>query len=424
MTHSTLDPVAHHADLGARYRAVRNQTEWLAEPLGPEDQTVQSMTDASPVKWHRAHTTWFFETFLLLPCSADYQPLDDRYTYLFNSYYNAVGEQFPRHRRGMVTRPTVADVTAYRAHVDAHMERLLSGAAPRKADVDPAVVEIGLQHEQQHQELLVTDVKHMLSMSPLHPVYRERQDGGSAAGAVPAMRWVGVEEGVYEVGHAGQGFAYDNEGPRHKVYVPACEIATRPVTNAEYQAFMDDGGYRRADLWLSDGWASVKAEGWRAPMYWEEDEHGWKQFTLSGLRGVVPDEPVTHVSLYEADAFARWAGGRLPTEFQWEVAARAHPVEGRFVEAGRFHPAPAPDASGLVQLYGDVWQWTASPYVGYPGLVVSAGALGEYNAKFMANQMVLRGASCATPASHPRLTYRNFFGPASRWQFSGIRLAR
>ncbi|MEX0692030.1 MAG: ergothioneine biosynthesis protein EgtB [Gemmatimonadales bacterium] len=405
------------------YRRIRRLTEWIAEPLSAEDQTAQSMVEASPVKWHRAHTTWFFETFVLLPYVKGYRPFDPRYSKLFNSYYNAVGVPFTRAWRGLVTRPGVAEVTRYRAYVDQQMETLLEARADASAPIDVSLVVLGLHHEQQHQELALTDLKHLLSHSPVASAYRLPSPTAEEMSDAPALTWISVPEGVQEVGHDGHGFAYDNEGPRHRVYLQGGSLASRLVTNGEYLDFIRDGGYRTPSLWLSDGWATVQEQRWRAPLYWVHDEDRWRHFTLSGMRPVHPHEPVTHVSFYEAEAFARWAGARLPSEFAWEVAARDVPVAGRFLEGGYFHPATAPTGS-LVQLYGDAWQWTASPYIGYPGLVVTGGALGEYNAKFMANQMVLRGASCVTPMGHARPTYRNFFPPASRWQFSGIRLAR
>jgi ergothioneine biosynthesis protein EgtB len=414
-------------DLAARYRAVRAATEALAAPLSPEDATPQSMPDASPVKWHLAHTSWFFETFVLEAASAGYRPLEPAYRVLFNSYYHSVGEQYHRPARGLVTRPGLAEVYAYRRHVDDHCLALLD--AGRLDGAQSAVVELGLHHEQQHQELILTDLKHLLSHNPLWPCYRARdsqEERRSASGAVRGFTWHEVPGGLREIGHAGPGFAFDNEGPRHRVFVNAFALASRAVTNAEYLAFMADRGYARPELWLSDGWAAVQQEGWRAPLYWRERDGAWQRYTLAGLQPVAPDEPVTHVSAYEADAYARWAGARLPTEMEWEVVAAGAPVAGHFVESGRLEPAPAPAATGAhpVQLFGDVWEWTASAYAPYPGYRPPAGALGEYNGKFMANQLVLRGGSCATPLSHIRASYRNFFPPAARWQWSGIRLAR
>jgi ergothioneine biosynthesis protein EgtB len=421
---TSLEPTARLTGLADRYAAVRRRTEWLCEPLAAEDQVPQSMPDCSPIKWHRAHSTWFFETFVLRPHFRGYRPLVDRYIYLFNSYYNAVGRQFARPQRGLVTRPTVADVSAYRAHVDTHMDELLRGATEVVGDLRPEVLELGLNHEEQHQELMVTDLKHLWSFNPLRPVYRDRPPARRPAGPPADAGWVGFDEGVYEIGHAGSGFAFDNEGPRHRVFLEAFELATRPVTAGEYLAFLEDGGYERPELWLSDGWAAVGTGEWRAPLYWERVEDGWWHYTLTGYRPVAPDEPVTHVSYFEADAYARWAGARLPTEAEWEVAAERVAVAGNFLDQGAFHPAPAGPEPGLTQVFGDVWEWTQSAYSAYPGYHPVAGALGEYNAKFMSGQMVLRGGSCATPVGHVRPTYRNFFPPPARWQFSGIRLAR
>jgi ergothioneine biosynthesis protein EgtB len=410
------------ADPAARYRAVRGATERLCARLSPEDATAQSMPDASPAKWHLAHTTWFFETFVLTAADPGWQPPHPGYRVLFNSYYNEVGEQYPRPERGLVTRPGLAEVRAWRARVDEAMTRRLAAGgfdAPALA-----VVELGLQHEQQHQELILTDLKHLLSHNPLHPAYAAAPPAAPAR--VPPLAWHAVPEGVHEVGHAGPGFAFDNETPRHRALLAPAALASRLVTAGEYLDFMADGGYARPELWLADGWTAVRERGWRAPLYWEEEGGEWRLFTLGGLRPLRRDEPVVHVSLYEADAYARWAGARLPTEFEWEVAAAQVPVKGNFAENERFHPVPIAggDAGHPQQLFGDVWEWTASAYAPYPGYRPPAGALGEYNGKFMSGQMVLRGGSCATPASHARASYRNFFPPGARWQFSGIRLAR
>lgn len=407
--------------LARRYREVRDRTEWLCAPLSAEDQTAQSMPDASPAKWHRAHTTWFFETFVLKPCHAGYRPLDERYGYLFNSYYNAVGPQYFRPHRGLVTRPGVVAVGEYRAHVDRAMTDLLAGHAPLHAEVPVGVVELGLNHEEQHQELILTDIKHLLAHNPTWPVYRERVAGYTAETAA-SLGWRDYGEGVREVGHAGRGFAFDNEGPRHKVFLAAFALASRPVTVGEYVGFIADGGYQRPELWLSDGWRTVRERMWEAPMYWLTDGAERRAFTLAGSLPLDLAEPVCHVSYYEADAFARWAGARLPTEAEWEVAAAEQPVVGNFLESGRCHPAPVGVAPASA--YGDVWVWTQSAYLPYPGFRPVGGAIGEYNAKFMSGQMVLRGGSCATPGAHIRATYRNFFPPDARWQFSGIRLAR
>ncbi len=411
------------ADLQERYRAVRAATAALAAPLSVEDQVVQTMPDASPTKWHLAHTSWFFETFVL--ARRGYAPFHERWGYLFNSYYEGVGARVARPRRGLLSRPTVAEVLEHRAHVDRAMLDVLESDLGALAPV----VEIGLHHEQQHQELLLTDVKTVLASNPLHPIYRERPSPPSAstrASAPPETRFVEHEGGLHEIGDASSAFAFDNERPRHNVFLERFAIASRLVTNGEYLAFMADRGYERPELWLSDGWATAQARGWEAPLYWERDgESGWSIATLAGLLPLDPYEPVCHVSLYEADAFARWAGARLPTEAEWEIAARAAPIDGNFVERERFHPAPLVDrGEPIAQLFGDVWEWTASPYAPYPGFRPLDGTLGEYNGKFMCNQFVLRGGSCATPHDHVRATYRNFFPPDARWQFSGVRLAR
>jgi len=397
----------------AAYQSVRRMTERLCEPLAAEDCVVQSMPDASPAKWHLAHTSWFFETFVLPAAPGGYRPFDPRFGYLFNSYYNAVGDRLPRPRRGLLSRPTVEEVYRYRAHVDGAMRGLLeSGLPPALA---PAVV-LGLNHEQQHQELILTDIKHVFGSNPLRPAYRARPP--SAPAPLPkGQGWARHAAGVREIGHDGAGFAFDKETPRHRVFVDAFLLADRLATCGEYRAFMDAGGYDRPEGWLSDGWQARLTHEWTAPLYWEKTGGEWVQYTLDGVRPVHDDEPVCHVSYYEADAFARWSGARLPTEAEWEVAASERPPEGSFLEGGRLHPS----AGGT---FGEAWQWTASPYVAYPGYRPLAGALGEYNGKFMCNQLVLRGGSCATPRSHFRRSYRNFFPPDARWQFSGVRLAR
>jgi ergothioneine biosynthesis protein EgtB len=393
------------ASLAERYDAVRRDTETLASPLSPEDQTVQSMPDVSPTKWHRAHTTWFFETFLLGPRLAGYRERCPAYGYLFNSYYEAVGSRHPRAARGVITRPGVEEVAAYRRHVDDAMAELVDRVERDPADGEPELVELGLHHEQQHQELLLMDIKHVLSCNPLQPAYRST--GGPHPRRTAAFGGeVEHPGGAVEIGFDGGGFAFDNESPRHPILLLPFSVAPRPVTCGEWQAFVDDGGYRRPDLWLSDGWFTVQAQGWEAPLYWRRDgRDGWELFTLAGPRPLDPDEPVCHVSQYEADAFARWAGARLPTEAEWEVAV------GPSVGTGDL---------GV----GEVWEWTGSAYLPYPGFRPAAGAVGEYNGKFMSNQHVLRGGCCATPEGHTRPTYRNFFPPAARWPFTGVRLAR
>ncbi|HEX4160321.1 MAG TPA: ergothioneine biosynthesis protein EgtB [Rhizomicrobium sp.] len=402
-----------------RYCAVRSETERLAAALTPEDQSVQSMPDASPAKWHRAHTTWFFETFVLLPHMRGYRPFDPEYNYLFNSYYEGVGERLARDRRGLLTRPSAEDVTAYRRHVDSAMAELLGTRKYRTAL--SALVELGLQHEQQHQELLLTDILHAFAQNPLLPAYMPYRPGEAAKS--PPVRFVPFDGGCVAMGHEGSGFAFDNETPRHDVMVAPFRLANRLATNGDWLDFIADGGYRNPVLWLSDGWHCARAEGWRAPLYWQERDGEWLAMTLSGLKPVERDAPVAHVSYYEADAFARWTGARLPTEAEWEHAAAQQALcRGNFRDDGYLRPLPAGRRAGL-QLFGDVWEWTQSPYVAYPGYHTPAGAVGEYNGKFMVNQMVLRGGSCVTSRDHVRPTYRNFFYPHQRWQFAGLRLA-
>lgn len=415
-------------DLTRRFRDVRRFSLELAAPLAPEDTVIQSMPDASPTRWHLAHITWFFETFILREAVAGYEPFHPDFIVLFNSYYNGVGEQFPRHLRGHVSRPALDEVKAYRRHVDAGVERLLAGAGEGQLARLAPLLEIGLHHEQQHQELMLTDIKHALSVNPLHPAYRAAQPvaGDPQNGSARPPGWRGYPEGVRWIGHDGAGFAFDNESPRHRVFCEAWEMADRLVANGEFLAFMEDGGYERPEHWLSLGWARACEEGWRAPLYWVREAGAWRQFTLWGLVPMDPHAPVCHVSYFEADAYARWAGARLPTEAEWETAAADAPRAGNFAEGARFHPLAleAVPAEAPAQMYGDVWEWTSSAYSAYPGYRPAPGAIGEYNGKFMCNQYVLRGGSCATSRSHIRPTYRNFFPPEARWQFSGIRLAR
>jgi len=374
------------------------------------------------VKWHLAHTTWFFETFVLARYAAGYRPFDPAYRTLFNSYYVSVGERHPRPERGMLSRPTLEEVLSYREHVDAAMAGLCRRDQPRGVG---ELVELGLQHEQQHQELMLTDVKHLFSRNPLKPAYRRRWPLTTIRARKP--RWIGVEGGACEVGHAGRGFAFDNETPLHRVWLAPFEIASHPVTHGDFLAFIDDAGYRRPELWLSAGWDAAQAEGWQAPLYWTRREAAWTSFTLHGEVPVDPNTPVCHISFYEAEAYARWAQARLPTEVEWEHAAESASRDGNFVESGALHPLAlreSPPEGQLAQAFGDVWEWTRSDYGPYPGFKPAGGALGEYNGKFMSGQYVLRGGSCATPAAHVRHTYRNFFAPQARWQFSGLRLAR
>jgi ergothioneine biosynthesis protein EgtB len=423
-TATNIAAAPHAATLAKRYERVRALSETLCETLQPEDCCIQSMPDVSPTRWHLAHTTWFFETFVLAR-QPGYRPDDDRYAYLFNSYYNAAGAQFPRARRGLLSRPTVAEVRGYRHSVDRRMRELLDSG--HLDDQSAAVVELGLNHEQQHQELMLTDIKHVFSCNPLLPAYRE---GRFSSADPPPAGWNHIDEGLYWIGHEGDAFAYDNESPRHRVFLESFELADRLVTCGEYLEFIDGGGYDRPDAWLSEGWRTVHEQLWRAPLYWVLRDGRWHEFTLAGLVPLDPRRPVYHVSYFEADAFARWAGARLPTEAEWEVASRGVPLVGNFVDrllpAGRaIHPSAEPaDTSTPAQMFGDVWQWTASSYAAYPGYRPAAGALGEYNGKFMCNQYVLRGGSCATSSDHLRRTYRNFFPADARWQFTGIRLAK
>ncbi len=406
-----------------QFLSIRRASEQLITPLSPEDCTVQSMPNCSPAKWHLAHTSWFFETFILGQAIPNYKPFNPTFRMLFNSYYQTVGEQYARPQRGLLTRPSLEEVLAFRQHVDILMLETLQ-EIDLSASEYTAVIEVGLQHEQQHQELLLTDIKHLLSFNPLRPAYVETSN--EIATDVPALTWFEFKEGLRWIGYDGNGFSFDNEQPRHRVFLESFALASRLVTNQEYIAFIEEGGYQQPDLWLSDGWHAIQSQGWCAPLYWEKHDRTWFSHTLSGFREVSPAEPVCHLSYYEADAFARWSGARLPTEMEWEVAAEQVRVSGNFVESCRYHPAAITDgATGeLSQMYGDVWEWTASSYSPYPGFQPLAGSLGEYNGKFMSNQMTLRGGSCATPVSHIRATYRNFFQPDARWQFSGIRLAK
>jgi ergothioneine biosynthesis protein EgtB len=394
-----LDPVT----LLARFREVRSATERLVEPLTAEDCVVQSMPDVSPTRWHLAHVSWFFETFLLKRHLKGYRSPQPEFEWLFNSYYNAVGEQFPRPRRGLLTRPTLDEVRAYRSAIDGEMARLLE--SDRAVDEELLrVVELGLHHEQQHQELMLMDIKHVFSCNPLFPSYRA--SAPEPNGPPPPLLWLEQPEGLREIGHAGEGFAFDNEGPRHRVFVHGFLLASRLVANGEFLEFVEDGGYERPQHWLADGWSTVEREGWRAPLYW------------------VRRDGFCHLSYFEADAFATWNGSRLPTEAEWETVVAERPVVGNFVEGCLLHPRAPGEDSGPLQLYGDLWEWTGSAYAPYPGFRAAEGALGEYNGKFMCNQIVLRGGACITPRSHVRATYRNFFYPHNRWQFSGLRLAR
>ena len=410
-------PQPSRSALGDQYASVRATSLELTQPFTAEDHMLQSMPDASPLKWHLAHTTWFFETFILSERVSGYKPFDSRFKTLFNSYYKQLGAHPYRGSRGLMSRPTLAEVHAYRQWVDEKMLEYLSGAT-EEAD---GLIELGLNHEQQHQELMITDIKHAMWSMPLRSA---RVRVPKAVASVAPLSFRAVAGGVYEIGHSGETFAFDNECPRHEVLLREFEIANRQVTNAEYLEFVLEGGYRQPELWLSDGWDTVCAQGWQSPLYWEQQDGSWLEFTLEGLKEVDLAAPVCHISYYEADAFARWSGARLPKEEEWEVAAvqASDARSGPFLEDRTLFPAPAPPDAP--QWFGNVWEWTASPYVGYPGFSAAPGVVGEYNGKFMCNQFVLRGGSCATPRSHVRATYRNFFPPHARWQFMGIRLAK
>jgi ergothioneine biosynthesis protein EgtB len=421
----TVVPVASatRVCLQDRYAAIRAKSLALASPLSDEDCAIQSMPDASPVKWHLAHTSWFFETFILERYASGYRAFDSAFRTLFNSYYNAVGDRHPRPHRGLLSRPSRADVVMYRTHVDAAMRALLQRLDAHPADV-AALVELGLNHEQQHQELILTDVLHMLSCNPLQPAY-VTADTPPSMHSASRSAWFEFPAALVEIGSAGATFAFDNEFPRHRVYLQAFALASRAINNGEFLAFIADGGYRRPELWLSEGWDWVRAQGIESPQYWRRFGGAWGQFTLRGTRALDLAAPVCNVSLYEADAYARWAGARLPTEAEWEIAACRHAIDGNFLESGSLLSLPpASGDAALAQLYGDVWEWTQSAYAPYPGYRPAPGAVGEYNGKFMCNQFVLRGGSFATPQTHIRATYRNFFPASARWQFTGIRLAR
>jgi ergothioneine biosynthesis protein EgtB len=425
MTTTTWDTTA----LTARFDQVRAHTELLAAPLSPEDQTVQSMPDVSPTKWHRAHVTWFFETFVLAGHEQDFSPFQERYWFLFNSYYESLGPRYARPDRGLVTRPGAHDVGVYRDNVDDRMRDLVGTLDDGTLEKLAPTIELGFHHEQQHQELLLMDIKHVLSRNPLEPVYAGRPREHCEP---DAMTFVDIEGGLVEVGHEGDGFCFDNELPRHRQWLEPYRVADRLVTNGEWLEFIRDGGYERHELWLSDGWGRVNTEGWRAPLYWVEHDGTWLEHTLHGTWPVNPGLPVSHVSFYEAEAFATWAGKRLPSEAEWEHAvvsdgqADAATSGGNLADLEHYHPAPAPPAGGehrLRQVYGDCWEWTSSAYHPYPGFHPPAGAIGEYNGKFMSNQMVLRGGCALTPPGHARATYRNFFPHGARWALSGVRLA-
>jgi ergothioneine biosynthesis protein EgtB len=407
-----------------QYKQIRGFSKQIVSPLEVEDFVIQSIPDVSPPKWHLAHTTWFFETFILIPYLKDFTRFNDTYDYLFNSYYETHGKPYPRDARGLLARPSVEEIFQYREYVDDHMKSLLEQCnCEILAEVEP-IIEIGLHHEQQHQELLVTDIKYNFSINPLKPLYQETAVKKQTS--VPALNWVHFNEGIVETGHSSEGFSFDNERPVHKSWLDRYAIANRPVTNGEFISFMESGGYEKPEYWLSEGWSIVKSEQWQAPLYWEKVDGIWYTFTMSGMQKVDEDEPVTHISFYEADAYARWAGYRLPTETEWEHAMFKQEMVGNFADDGRFHPSADynKEKESMKKAFGDVWEWTSSPYVPYPRSKPLEGTLGEYNAKFMCNQLVLRGGSCATHSTHMRLTYRNFFHPDKRWQFSGVRLAK
>ncbi len=401
----------------------RETSRWIAEPLSDEEQIVQAMEDASPTKWHLAHTTWFFEEMVLKPHDPAYREFDERFNFCFNSYYENAGPRHPRPKRSLLTRPANSEVKAYRDHVDRSLADFLArgnGPSPEVLNL----IELGIHHEQQHQELMFTDILAAFAGNPLRPVYREAADSGPAQADQAGQEWISFPGGIFPVGHDGEGFAYDNEGPRHEQLLRPFRLSNRLVTNGEWLEFMADGGYTTPTLWLSDGWARVQAEGWDAPLYWEQRDGAWRQMSLQGLKPVDPARPVCHVSYYEADASARWADKRLPTEFEWEVASASVPLEGNMLGQKALHPHPVTNGAGaLQQMIGELWEWTGSAYLPYPGFKAAEGAIGEYNGKFMCNQFVLKGGSCVTPEGHIRRSYRNFFYPHQRWQFNGLRLA-
>jgi ergothioneine biosynthesis protein EgtB len=408
-----------------RYQRVRSFTMELCKPLEVEDYVIQSMKEASPIKWHLAHTSWFFETFVLKGHFPGYEPSHPQYNFLFNSHYNSVGHLYPRGHRGLLSRPTVKETLNYRADVDLLISELYKGVNGEKRQALEPLIILGLNHEQQHQELMLTDIKHLFAQNPLRPAYHE--DWQPTMADPQPLHWISFDEGRHSIGHEGDDFAYDNEKPRHRIFAESFSLGSRLVTNRDYRTFIEDGGYQRSEFWLSLGWKAVKDNSWQAPLYWERQHGSWRHLTLRGMEDVCPEEPVCHVSYFEADAYARWAGARLPTEAEWEIASANVPIQGNFAESAEFHPTSAasnPGGIGLSQMFGDLWEWTSSSYSAYPGYSPTAGALGEYNGKFMCNKYVLRGGSCATPESHIRRTYRNFFPPETRWQFSGIRLAK
>ena len=417
---TTKEPLFDNS-IAARFIASRKATKDIAAPLKIEDQVVQAMADTSPTKWHLAHVTWFYENFILIPHCPGYRVFNSDFAFLFNSYYEAAGMRHPRPDRGLITRPSVDQVLDYREYVENSMEDLLSKVTGK--DPVMSLTELGINHEQQHQELMLMDILNLFSRNPLRPAYTSNLSTDFEVVA-KNLAWSDFEGGLYEIGHDGNGFAFDNEGPRHKVFLRSFNLSNHLVTNGEWLDFMNDEGYKRHDLWLSDGIARVRNEGWDAPLYWYEDEDlGWCNMTLIGPHPINSQAPVSNLSFYEADAYARWAKCRLPTEAEWEAAAQGIKPVGNFLEQGHFQPVST-NLPGLNQMFGDLWEWTASPYVGYPGYVSPEGAVGEYNGKFMSGQMTLRGGSCITPEKHIRTTYRNFFYPHQRWAFTGLRLAK
>ncbi len=421
---STAQAEPFFATLRGQIGRTRRTSLWIAEPLTQEDQIVQAIDDASPTKWHLAHTTWFFEEMVLKPFDPAYRVFDDRFGYCFNSYYETAGPRHPRPKRSLLTRPRHDEVMAYRRHIDEALATFFDRGGNGQPPEALRLIELGIHHEQQHQELMLTDCLAAFAGNPLRPAYREEEHAAHGKQAAADLEWVSFAGGIFPVGHDGEGFAFDNEGPRHDQLMRPFRLANRLVTNGEWLDFMEDGGYETPTLWLSDGWATVRREGWEAPLYWEMRAGVWHQMGLRGLQPVDPARPVCHVSYYEADAFARWAGKRLPTEFEWEVAAKSLPLDGNILSRKALRPLPASTGEGgLQQMIGDVWEWTGSAYLAFPGFRPAEGAVGEYNGKFMCNQFVLKGGSCVTPEGHIRRSYRNFFYPHQRWQFTGLRLA-
>jgi ergothioneine biosynthesis protein EgtB len=416
-------PLPAREGIRAAFDTTRALSATLSSPLSPEDQQVQSMPDVSPTKWHLAHTTWFFETLLLRPHLAGYREFHKDFNYLFNSYYESIGDRQPRSLRGLISRPTLAEVLDYRAHVDEAMRQLMQTCSDETWREIGGLIELGVHHEQQHQELILTDIKHVLSCNPMAPSYLRDPQARPAMATTP-LQWHAYEGGVHRIGAEAGSFCYDNELPSHKVYLEDFRLASRLVTNGEFLEFIQADGYHQPTLWLSDGWYTVQNEQWQAPLYWQQVDGQWHEYTMRGLEPLELNAPVTHVSYFESEAYAAWRGRRLPSEAEWEIVAAQAPTDGNLMDATQLHPRPAPAANGgPAQLYGDVWEWTGSPYAPYPGFRIAEGAVGEYNGKFMCNQYVLRGGSCATPQGHVRPTYRNFFPAHARWQFSGIRLA-